>query len=439
MKKPGLTVEYTAAGSIAEEVGVEPGDVVLSVNGTNIADMLDYLFFVKESQVSIDLQKSNGEQWELDIEKDPDQDLGIYFKNTGLEKISRCANKCLFCFVDQMPKDLRKTLYIKDDDYKLSFLQGSFITLTNISDHDLDRIIKLRLSPLYVSVHTTNPDLRIKVLGNPRAGEIMKQIRRLVQGGIELHTQAVICPGLNDGDELDRTVADLADLWPGVRSLAVVPVGTTAFRKGLFDLRPFETAEAAQVVNKVRGWQDGCLKTLEYPFVFASDEFYFLAQKKVPSHQRYADFPQIENGVGLTRIFLNQWTSTKKTLPVGLKKPLLVSLVTGILGKSVLEPVAERLNQIENLQVNVVVAKNEFFGHTVTVAGLLTGQDILRHHEELQNSDLVVLPDAMMRRDCPLTLDEMSPEDIEKAIGVPVKTALGPAELVETIIEAAGE
>lgn len=438
LKNPGLTVGRVADGSIAREVGVEPGDIVLSVNGSALTDLLDYLFLVKDELVSVDLEKACGDRWELEIEKDSDQDLGIEFKSTGLEKITRCANRCLFCFVDQMPPGLRDTLYIKDDDYRLSFLQGSFITLTNLTESHFNRIASLRLSPLYVSVHATGPALRRKMLGSPRAGEIIKQLEYLVGHGIQVHTQAVICPGVNDGRELDRTVADLAGLWPGVRSLAVVPVGITGFREGLYPLRRFSPEEAAEITGKVRGWQDGCLKSLDYPFVFAADEFYFLAGRDIPPRRRYADFPQTENGVGLSRLFLDQWARASKKLPASLKKPLAVSLLTGTLGRRLLDPVAARLNQVENLAVAVAAVENRFFGRTVTVAGLLTGEDILRHRDELRKSDLVVLPQSMVRRDR-LTLDGVSPEKLGAALGTAVATASGPAELVGLIKKAAGD
>lgn len=435
MKENGLTVGSVALGSIAEELGVEPGDTVISVNGRPLADILDYHFLAGDGMVDVDLQKKSGELWKLEIDLDPDQDLGIEFSKTGLEKITGCSNKCIFCFVDQMPRGLRKTLYVKDDDYRLSFLQGSFITLTNLSRADFDRIARLRLSPLYVSVHTTNPELRKKMMGTPRAGEILRHLEYLVREGIEIHTQAVICPGINDGGELDRTVADLSGLWPGVRSLAVVPVGITAAREGLFPIRRFTPKEAGVIIDRVRGWQDRHLKEYDYPFVFAGDEFYLLAGRDIPPRKRYADFPQTENGVGLTRIFMDQWSRVKGRLPAGLKEPLSVSIVTGTLALPILKTVAARLNQVENLKAEAVEVKNGFFGHTVTVAGLLTGRDILNSRDRFRGSDVVVLPSAVMRRDCFLTLDGVTQEDLGAALGVPVKTASGPAELVRIIKE----
>lgn len=439
MKKKGLTVGHVAAGSIAAEVGVEAGDTVLSVNSRPLTDLLDYLFYSKERLLIIEIEKNNGDLWELEIEKAPEPDLGVEFAATGLEKIKSCANKCIFCFVDQMPGGLRETLYVKDDDYRLSFLQGSFITLTNLWDRDFQRISRLRLSPLYVSVHTTNPDLRKRIMGSPRAGEIMDRLNYLTARGIELHAQAVICPDVNDGRELDRTVSDLAGLWPGVRSLAVVPAGLTAMRQGLYPIRQFSPDEASEIVGRVRGWQDRLLKSFKYPFVFASDEFYFLAGWDIPPRTRYADFPQTENGVGLARLFLDEWSRAKRKIPGEIKKPLSVSLVTGILGRRLLEPVADSLNTVKNLKASVVAIENSFFGRTVTVAGLLTGKDILGSRDRMKGSDIVIIPESVTRRDSHLTLDQMTVEDLKAGIGAEVATASGPAELIRIIKKAAGD
>ncbi|MFZ5648837.1 MAG: DUF512 domain-containing protein [Bacillota bacterium] len=439
MKYGGLAVSSVLEESIAKEVGLEKGDVLLSINGRAVTDILDYYFYTRDNLVNIEVIKENGERWELEIEKDSEEDLGVEFKYTGLETITRCANKCIFCFVDQMPEGLRDSLYIKDDDYRLSFLQGSFITLSNMSDRDFKRVASLRLSPLYISVHTTNPDLRASMLGNKRAGNILKNLQYLVEKGIEIHTQAVICPEINDGEELDRTVSDLAGLWPGIRSLAVVPVGLTANREGLFKIRRFRQEEAAMVVNKVRGWQDGCLKNFDYPFVFASDEFYLLAGAEIPGAGRYADFPQIENGVGITRLFWDDWAKAKRRLPKQSARPLKIRLVTGLLGEKVIRPVITEINRIGNLQADIVAVKNEFFGDMVTVSGLLTGGDILKNSEKLKGSDIVVLPGTVLRKGSSTLLDDMTTDDLSKALGVTVKTADGPDELVNIIKKSMGD
>jgi len=439
VKEKGITVGRVLDGSIAKEVEIEKGDTILSINGRAVNDVLDYYFHAHDEYLSIGLLKPGGDRWEIDIEKENDQNIGVEFSCTGLETITSCVNKCLFCFVDQMPKGLRESLYIKDDDYRLSFLQGSFITLTNLSEKDLKRIAQLRLSPLYVSVHATNPELRQKIMGSRGAGRIMSQLEYLTARGIEIHTQAVICPGINDGAELDRTVSDLAGLWPGVRSLAVVPVGLTGSREGLHPVSNFSSSEASVLVDRVRGWQDGCLKSFNYPFIFASDEFYFISKKKIPSRSRYADFPQTENGVGLTRLFMDQWSREKKRLPQKSAVPLRLLLITGLLGERVLEPVISFLNGIENIHAGTLAVNNDFFGHTVTVSGLLTCRDILKHKEDLSQNDIVILPSTLLKKDQKIMLDGGSPADIEKAAGVPVRLAGGPAELVKIIMNAAGD
>ncbi|MFZ5597715.1 MAG: DUF512 domain-containing protein [Bacillota bacterium] len=437
--KKGLTVRGVKRGGIAREAGIDEGDRILGINGYTVTDILDYNFYSCETRLVIDLLKKSGEYWELEIEKDYDQDLDITFVSTGLESIVRCANRCLFCFVDQMPGGMRDSLYIRDDDYRLSFLQGSFITLTNLKADDIDRIIRLRLSPLYVSVHATNPETRIKIMGNPRAGELLRQLKTLTDGGIEIHTQAVICPGINDGTELERTVRDLSSFWPGVKSLAVVPVGLTGQRENLYPIRQFSRMEAGEIAGRVKNWQDGFLKHFGYPFVFAGDEFYFLAEKGIPPRKRYADFPQTENGVGLSRLFLDEWGRVKKKLPSSLPNPLKISLVTGQLGKRLLEPVVSYLNNIENLHAETVAVKNTFFGETVTVAGLLTGGDILKSSGRLEGSDLVILPGALLRSGSRVMIDDMTPGELEKKIGITVKTAGGPSDLVKIIKGATGD
>lgn len=433
VKIKGLAVGHVTPGSIAAELEVEPGDAVVSVNGQDLTDVLDYYFAARDGLVVIGLKKKDGQRLDLEIEKDPEEDIGIEFSSTGLEKVTRCANKCVFCFVDQMPRGMRDSLYIKDDDYRLSFLQGSFVTLTNLADLDIDRIARLRLSPLYVSVHTTDPGLRVKLMGSPRAGKIMDQLERLVREGIEIHTQAVICPGMNDGALLDRTISDLAGLWPGVKSLAVVPVGLTGTREGLFAIRRPGPGEAADIVDLVEARQDGFIKSFNHPFVFASDEFYLLAGREIPPRRRYADFPQTENGVGLARIFLDEWQRVKKKIPEEIERPLEVALVTGALARPLLAPVARRLNRVKNLSAVVVAVENSFFGSSVTVAGLLTGRDILGAADRIRGSRLAVLPSSVMRRDVSMTLDGMTREDLEASLGLPVKTASGPSELVNLI------
>lgn len=430
MTQQGLVVESVANDSIAAELGVEPGDVIAEIGGHPVRDIIDYRFYICDEELSITLLKSNGEEWILDIEKDFDDDLGIDFGLGGIGNTRRCQNRCMFCFVDQMPPNLRKTLYVKDDDYRLSFLQGNFITLSNLGQNELERIARQRLSPLYVSVHTTNPRLREKVLNNSKAGRIMEQINYLAQAGIEMHTQVVLCPGVNDGAELERTVRDLSSLWPAVRSLAVVPVGLTAYRQGLFPLRTFNREEAREIIAKIKGWQEACRFEFEYPWVFASDEFYLIADVSVPPAKDYADFPQTENGVGLVRLFLDDWQSAAKTLPASLEKPMRVTVATGILGSKVLATVIKRLNLVNNLQVELAVIENKFFGPMVTVAGLLTGSDLKRGLQDKQLGQLLIIPSVMLRSGELVFLDDVTVEELSDYLKTPVVVAEGPEDLI---------
>ncbi len=428
-----LEVESIEPGSIAEELGIEPGDTVLRINDKPAADIIDYCFLTAEEEVNILLQKPDNSQWLLEIEKDWDEELGIIFKEGGLGATRSCRNKCIFCFVDQMPPDMRDSLYVKDDDYRLSFFQGNFISLTNVSDRELQRIAEQKLSPLYISVHTTNPRLRVKMMRNPAAAKIMDQLRYLAGSGVEIHTQAVLCPGINTGEELERTVADLSDLWPSVHSLALVPVGLTGYREKLYPLRKFNSVEAVEIIQRVYQWQKVFTKQKGYPLVFASDEFYLLAGKPVPPADHYGGFPQTENGVGLIRLFVDSWNEIKSELPRGLPSETNLKLVTGELAASVLDPVVNRLNKVENLSVELVAVKNNFFGADVTVAGLLTAADITGQIKVCGNTGAVIVPEAALRSGEPVFLDGPSLDELSHKLGVPVLAAGNPQELVEII------
>ncbi len=438
MTVQGLVIEKVAPGSIAAELGMEPGDRVVAVNGLPVEDILDYRFLTCDEELTITLVKASGEKWLCDVEKDFDDDLGVDFAGGGLEPIRRCQNRCLFCFVDQMPRGLRPTLYVKDDDYRLSFTQGNFITLTNLRERDLERITQQRLTPLYISVHTTNPALREKMLGHPRAGQIMEQLHRLAQGGIEMHTQVVLCPGINDGVELESTVRDLVNFWPAVRSVAIVPVGLTRYRQGLFPLRSFTHEEAAEIVEQVRSWQDHCLERCAHAVVFASDEFYLLAGREVPPAFRYDDFPQTENGVGLVRLFLDEWAQVVRSLPESLPHPRRVTVATGVLAEGILAPVVVRLNRIDNLTVELAVIPNTLFGPQVTVAGLISGRDILSALEGQNPGQTLILPAVMLRQPEQVFLDGITLPELSSRLNRPVTAVEGPAELVAACLESEG-
>ncbi len=434
MKSGGLTVARVKPGSIAEEIGIGQGDRLIAVNDTPVRDLIDYRFLEADEDISLELKKADGEEWILELEKDCDQDLGLEFEGAGFGRTTRCSNHCIFCFVDQMPPGLRKTLYVKDDDYRLSFWSGNFITLTNVTGKEMQRIVSMRLSPLYISVHSTNPELRRRMLGNSRAGLIMEQLQELAAAGIEMHTQVVACPGLNDGRELARTVEDLSGLWPEVRSLAVVPVGLTRFRQSCYPLRGYTRAEARRLLRWLRARQEESLRTRGNPFVFASDEFYLLSGEEIPPVERYAGFPQLENGVGLTRLFLEEWEEARVRL---FRKRIekKITLVTGVLGKQFLGPVAAALNRVEGLQATLKVVRNDFFGENVTVAGLITGADLVSRILPSETGDLLVLPAVSLKKDEPVFLDGISLPELSRRLKVPVAAVAGPGQLVDVLLE----
>lgn len=433
MKSKGLEIFAVEPESIAAELDLGPGDRVLEINGAPVRDIIDYRFLESDDSISVRVIKAGGEEWIIDVEKDFDESLGLNFGGNACGRTIRCANKCLFCFVDQMPSGLRDTLYVKDDDYRLSFLNGNFITLTNLGGAELSRISGQRLSPLYISVHTTNPRLREKMLGSKSAGRIMEQLGRLAGAGIEMHTQAVLCPGLNDRSELAGTFTDLAGLWPAVRSLAVVPVGLTGHREKCDPVRSFKGAEALDVVTFVRQKQEECLGRFGYPFIFASDEFYLLAGVELPPAEGYADYPQIENGVGLTRLFLEEWQAVERDLPEAAGRPVEAVAVTGELAGPVLAKVVRRLNTVAGVRLETAVVKNNFFGGQVTVAGLITGSDIVSELSDARGK-LVILPLTMLKRDEPLLLDGMTLGELAGRLGTGVAVVEGPRELAEVLL-----
>ncbi len=430
----GLKVCEVKPNSIAAELGIVPGDRILEINGEKVRDIIDYRFLTADEDLTLKLVTAAGEEWLMEIEKDYDEDLGLDFGTDTLGGLKRCRNKCLFCFVDQMAPNMRQSLYVKDDDYRTSFLHASFITLTNVTDQELERIIKQRLSPLYISVHTTNPELRRKMMANPKAANIMRQLTALSEAGIEMHTQVVLCPGINDGAELERTVRDLAGFWPQVRSLAVVPVGLTKYREGLAPLRVFNQDEALAVVKQIDGWQREFRAKFNYPFVFAADEFYIEAKLPIPPDEYYADYPQTENGVGLVRLFLDQWADVEKRLPTKICPAKKVSLVTGSSAYKIIKTVADRLNQIEGLTAELYCVPHRFFGETVTVAGLLTGSDLRQHLRGRDLGDLLLIPEVMLKdQKEDVFLDDITVDELAKELKVKILPIDSPYGLLKAL------
>ncbi|MCL4515160.1 MAG: DUF512 domain-containing protein [Firmicutes bacterium] len=435
----GVEIKGVAGGSIAEELGLAPGDRLLAINGQPVEDLIDYKFLSSDEEITLSVRKADGKPWSFDIEKDYDADLGLSFDEVVFGGIRRCANRCLFCFVDQMPAGMRSSLYVKDDDYRLSFWQGNFVTLTNLTDQDLDRIRRLRLSPLYVSIHTTDPRLRAGLLRNPRARGLMEQLSALGKAGIQIHAQIVLCPGFNDGPALERTVHDLAAIWPQVQSVAVVPVGLTGHREGLAPLRSLTGEEASALLTRLAGWRKEFQKRLGTRFVYASDEIYLTSGAPIPPREAYEELPQTENGVGLARLFLDDFNAAMDSFPKRLAVPRKFLLVTGVLGEKVINSLVARLNQAENLAIDLCVVENRFFGGGVTVTGLLTGADMIRgvnDHLRRRPSgfDAVLVPEIIFRSGGGITLDDFTPQALEDAVGLPVRVApMQPEEFLDLL------
>ena len=397
---------------IARKIGIKKGDVILSINENPVKDVIDYMYWSKDSAINLKIQRSN-KTHSFKITEREGIPLGVEIKPF---RIKTCRNKCLFCFVNQLPKGMRKTLYLKDDDYRMSFIYGNYITLTNLSASDKKRIIAQKLSPLYISVHTTNNDLRKKMLGNPKAPNVLKEILEFTTYKIRLHAQIVLCPGLNDGEELSRTIKDLQKFYPYVASIAVVPVGLTKYKKA--GIKPVEKPDAIKAVETVKNFRRRFKKRHGDPIVHLADELYLKAEAAFPPFKEYGDLPQIENGVGLIPSFLH--CSKKLKLPKKIK-PVKAAVVTGASFMPYLEEFAGKLNSIEGLGLDVFKVENKFFGPTVTVAGLLTGKDILKTIVGKIKADCLLVPDVMLKEGSDMFLDNVSLNDIEESLGINVK------------------
>ena len=425
----GAVISAVQPNSKAERAHLEPGDRLLRVNGAAVADLIDLSFALAEEQVELEVLKVSGKAVRLRIKKALDESMGFEFESAVFDRVRTCANKCLFCFVDQMPAGLRDTLYVKDDDYRMSFLYGNFVTMTNLTPADFDRIRRFHLSPLYVSVHTTNGELRRQMMGIPRAAEIMRQLRDFVDVGIELHTQVVLCPGYNDGAELTRTIRELSELGPEVLSLAIVPVGLTRFRQACAPLRTFTPAESATIVDEVAAWQAKFRAEKGNSFVYLSDEFYLRAGREIPAEEFYDGYPQLENGIGLVRSFLTDWqeaSGCEGLTPIPGMDGDPVVAVSG----TAFAPVLSGLLQPLSPAVRVEAVVNDFFGPSVNVSGLLTGRDIAAHIRSLAvQPQLIVLPATTLRKNERVFLDGMTADELERELGVPVRIAAGAAEL----------
>ena len=406
--------------SIADELGIEPGDKLISINDNVIEDVFDYHYYVNDEELVVLIKKPDGEEWELEIEKDYEEDLGITFEQGLMDEYRSCHNKCMFCFIDQMPKGMRETLYFKDDDSRLSFLQGNYITLTNMSDHDVDRIVKYHLEPINISFHTTNPELRCKMLHNRFAGDALKKIDKFYEGGIQMNGQIVLCKGVNDGAELERSISDMSKYLPNLQSVSVVPVGLTKFRDGLYPLESFTKEDAEEVIDIIEKWQEKIYAEYGMHFIHASDEWYILAGREVPEEDRYDGYLQLDNGVGMIRLLINEFEEAFEELP-GDDREIEISMATGVLAYDYLKRLIERLNEkYPNVKVHLYKIINHFFGEKITVAGLITGQDLIGQLKDQELGKCLLLPCNMLRSGEEVLLDDVTLDQVKDSLQVEV-------------------
>ena len=431
-------VASVESGSIGEELGFEPGDQLLSINGVRPRDLIDYRYLIVEEELTLEVRDSAGELHCVELEKDADDGLGLGFTEALFDGLRQCTNRCPFCFIDQQPPGHRDSLYLKDDDYRLSFLYGSYLTLTNLSDADWERIEQQRLTPLFVSVHATDPDLRSTLLENPRAGKLLQQLEWFAQRKLQIHAQVVVCPGLNDGDALVNTLRDLARFagveWPAVLSAAVVPVGLTRFRPPGDGLRAVTPEDASRVIDAVEPLQSEFQGRFGSRFVWLSDEWYLIAGRPLPPRVSYEDLPQQENGVGTIRAFLESLDEATESLPERVVEPLRSSWVVGRLVDKALETVTERLNGIEGVCLKMHGLPSPYWGQDQVVTGLLTGQDLLDGLKDQDLGDQLLLPSVMLRQGQPVFLDDMTLDQVQAQLPVPIRIVHGAADIVAAVL-----
>lgn len=424
-----------APGSIGEELELEPGDVLLTIDGEEIEDIFDYDYMTDSESFVMTIQKKNGEEWELEIESGG-EDLGLTFENGLMSEYRSCRNKCIFCFIDQMPPGMRETLYFKDDDSRLSFLQGNYITLTNMSDRDIDRIIRFHLSPINISVQTMNPELRCRMLNNRFAGEALKKIDRLYEAGTEMNGQIVLCKGVNDGEELRYTIERLAAYAPHMQSVSVVPVGLSKFRDGLYPLEPFTKEDACQVIDLIEEWQKKLYEKHKLHFIHASDEWYILAERELPEESRYDGYIQLENGVGMIRLLYEEFMDA-----LGEKeddgKTEELSMATGFLPYPYLKRLLDRMAEVyPGRKIHLYPIRNDFFGEMITVAGLITGQDLVAQLKGKPLGSRLLLPSVMFKSGEEVFLDDMTRAQAEAALQIPINIVKsGGYDLLSAILD----
>ncbi len=421
--------------SIAAEIGFEPGDAIVAINGNRPRDLIDYQFLCAEELLQLEVLDTAGKTHCLEIEKDYDEDLGLEFDTALFDGLIQCNNRCPFCFIDQQPPGRRQSLYLKDDDYRLSFLYGSYLTLTNLTQREWQRIERLRLSPLYVSVHATEPEVRIQLLKNGRAGEILPQIKWFQERRLQIHAQVVVCPGINDDVHLERTLLDLAQFHtgeiPAVASVAVVPVGLTRFRPTEDELIPVSREKAVEVISQVQALQSKFRSQLGSNFAWLADEWFLIAGEELPPESHYEEYPQIDNGVGSIRSFLKQFAAAAKHLPEQVAPPRQFTWVVGNAVEKAFQPIRHQLNQVDGVRVNMVALCSNYWGQQISVTGLLTGQDLLEGLQGKELGNAILLPAMMLKHGDTYFLDDMTVENLARKLNTPILPVRGVEELID--------
>ena len=416
MKKNLHVISKVLPGSIGEELELEAGDALVSINGQPVEDVFDYRYLMNDEMVELLIRKKNGEEWELEIEKEYEEDLGVEFENSLMDDYRSCSNHCIFCFIDQMPPNMRETLYFKDDDSRLSFLQGNYVTLTNMSDYDLERIIKFRLSPINISFQTMNPELRCKMLHNRFAGDALKKVDKLYEGGVTMNGQIVLCSGINDKEELEYSLEKLSEYAPLLQSVSIVPVGLSKYREGLYPLKSFTEEDAQNLIAQVERWQKKMMDKHGIHFVHASDEWYLLAGYEMPEEERYDGYLQLENGVGMLRL-LETEVQQRLTELEGDEREVHASIATGRLAAPFMERMSSLIQEkFPNVHVHVYAIKNKFFGEQITVSGLITGTDLKTQLKEKVLGEKLLIPCNMLRSGEDVFLDDLTVDEIRQAL-----------------------
>ena len=423
-------------GSIAQELELVPGDILLTVNGQPVEDIFDYRYLMNEEFVVLEVEKANGEIWELEVEKEYEEDLGITFEKDLMDDYRSCSNHCIFCFIDQMPPGMRDTLYFKDDDSRLSFIQGNYVTLTNMSDHDIDRIIRYHLEPINISIQTMNPELRCKMLHNRFDGDALKKLQKLYDAGITMNGQIVLCKGVNDGKELDDSIRKMSAYAPVLQSVSVVPVGLTKFREGLYPMEQFQKEDALEVLEIIHSWQKKMMDQYGIHFIHASDEWYILAGKDLPMEESYDGYLQLENGVGMLRL-LGEEVKEAVAGRAGDDRRIKAVSATGALAAPFIKKYMEMIHEkFPKVEVDVISIRNVFFGETITVSGLITGQDLIRQLSGRDLGEKLLLPCNMLKNEEDIFLDDISVEELSRKLNVEIVIVdEGGSDLVSAVLD----